>query len=439
MRIAWTGPVGDGGGVPGMGLLMLRELVRQGVEVDLYLVETGDGVPESIKPTPGLRVIVLRSGWRWDRWYSRTQPRALFTGLAVRSLGGVLLSVRLVIEHRRNPYDAVYQLSQTELFLLGRLRRFAPPIIVHPCTHAAGELRWHRAEEAYALKSERRSVHMLMRALLKLRSRLQPEELARADLVVGLSERFNELVHQDYGVPREKLRVLRTPVDLERFSPDGSEARAEPRTLLFISRISTRKGVAEVVELSHRLDDLAGSSRLLVIGGCTQWSDYRAHLADLNPRTAEYVGGVATAELRALLRSAAMLLVPSRYEPGSIVTAEALACGLPVVLSDEVGNGEILAGPHARVHRAGDVDSLETAVRSLLHAVEEDEPALRASARANAEEHFAVSTVISQLIEMTSAAAPGAAALPPAPAAPHSRDRPEARVNGRDALSRRWA
>ena len=435
MRIAWTGPVGEGGGVPGMGTLMLRELLRQGVQVDLYLVETDKPAP--IERQPGLRVIPLRSGWEWGRWYSRTKPRALFSGLAVRSLGSVLLSLRLLIEHRRNPYDAVYQLSQTELFLLGRAGRFAPPIVVHPCTHAAGELRWHRAEQAYALRSERRSIHMIMRALMMLRSRLQPKELARADLVLGLSERFNELVHEDYGVPREKLRVLRTPVDLARFSPDGDGAKAEPATLLFISRISTRKGVAEVVELSHRLDDLAGSARLLVIGGCTQWSDYRAHLSDLNPSVAEYVGGLPTEDLPALLRSGGLLLVPSLYEPGSIVTAEALACGLPVVLSDEIGNGEVVAGPHVRVHAAGDVEGLEAAVRSMLAAIEHDEPALRAAARHNAEADFAVSTVISQLIEMISAVAPGAAMPPIAPPARRPLDRNEARVDGDDALARR--
>jgi hypothetical protein len=116
--------------------------------------------------------------------------------------------------------------------LLGRVGRLAPLIVVHPCTHAAGELRWHRAERAYALRAERRGPHFLMRALMTLRTRLQPRELARASLVLGLSERFNALVHQDYGVPRERLRVVRTPVDLARFSPDGPEPKAAPRTLL---------------------------------------------------------------------------------------------------------------------------------------------------------------------------------------------------------------
>lgn len=410
MRIAWSGPVGDGGGVPGMGKLMLEELVRQGVEVDLYLPLLGSK-PPALQRSPRLRIIARRSRWQWGRWYSRTKPGALISGLAARSLTNVLLTIRLLIEHRRRRYDAVYQLSQTELLLLGRLRRWAPPIVVHPCVHAAGELRWHRHEGAYALQAERRSVHLLMRGVLKLRSRLQPNELARADLVLGLSERFNDLLHQDYGVPRFKLRVVRTPVDIERFSPNGPERRDSPRTVLFISRISVRKGVPAVISLSHRLNDLAGSVRLLVVGGSTLWSDYVRHLDDLNPAIAQYVGAVSTDELPPLMRSATMLIVPSQYEPGSIATAEALACGLPVVLSDEVGAGEVVDGPHVRFHRPGDAAALEDAVRSLLAATEDDEQALRRSARANAELSFSPQVVIAELIAALGSVVPGASAV----------------------------
>ncbi len=415
MRIAWTGPVGTGGGVPGMGTLILEEMLAQGVEVDLYLPLVG-AEPPPIKPSPRLRILEHRSRWRWNRWYSRSQAGQMVTSLAARTLCNVLLSIKLLREHRRRPYDAVYQLSTTELFLLGRARRHAPPIVVHPCTHAAGELRWHRAEQDYALQVESRAVHSAMRAMLALRSWLQPKELARADLVLGLSDRFNQLVHEDYGVPASKLHVVRTPVDLERFTEGGPEIKSEPRTMLFISRISTRKGVEEIIELSHRLSDLTGSVRILVIGGPTQWSDYRRHLARLNPAVAEYIGGVPSEALPALLRSATMLLVPSRYEPGSIATVEALACGLPVVLSDEVGAGEAVAGPHVRFHRAGDCDGLEAAVRSLLEAAEADGAALRASARENAVAAFAPPTVVSDLIRrIASVAGAGAYVLDPEP------------------------
>ncbi|MGO9959529.1 MAG: glycosyltransferase family 4 protein [Solirubrobacteraceae bacterium] len=427
MRIAWTGPIGEGGGVPGMGLLMLRELLRQGVEVDVYTPRYSfDVLP--IGPTPGLRIFERRSGWKWGRWYSATKGTALISGSLSRSWSFLDLNLKLLNEHRRNPYDAVYQLSTTELFLLGRLRRLGPPIVVHPCTHHAGELRWHREEEAYALGSERRSVHMAMRAYLKLRSRLQPGELARADVVLGLSQRFNQLLHDDYGVAQEKLAVVRTPVDLERFTPVGPAPETPRRTLLFISRISTRKGVEEIIQLSHRLADLSDSVELLVIGGATQWSDYRKHLSRLNPAVAQYIGGIENEDLPALLRSATMLLVPSRYEPGSIATAEALACGLPVVLSDEVGAGEVVRGPHVRFHRAGDIDDLEAAVRSLLAEVEHDDGTIRAAARANAEEQFAPDAVVAQLVESLSlssrkdvrAAGADAVALQPAVPLPTS-------------------
>src|ERR1700722_1976214 len=165
MRIAWTGPIGKGGGVPGMGLLMLRELLRQGVEVDLY-THRHDFEDSAIEPTPGLRIIERRARWSWDRWYSRTSLTAMFSGTASRSLSYLILDLKLIREHRRRPYDAVYQLSTTELFLLGRMRRVAPPIVVHPCTHAAGELRWHRAEEEYARRVEGRGAHGLARAWL---------------------------------------------------------------------------------------------------------------------------------------------------------------------------------------------------------------------------------------------------------------------------------
>jgi len=259
---------------------------------------------------------------------------------------------------------------------------------------------------------------MLMRAWLGLRSRLQPKELARADLVLGLSERFNEHLTEDYGVPTERLAVVRTPVDLERFTPDGHTEPFEKRTLLFISRISARKGVEEVIDLSYRLADLSDSVRLLVIGGATQWSDYTPHLTRLNPSLAEYCGGVPSEQLPPMMRSAAMLLVPSRYEPGSIATAEALACGLPVVLSDEVGNAEAVAGPHARIHRARDMDDLEAAVRSLLAAEANDEADLRSAARANAEAEFSAHLVVARLIGLIAAlAGHGVHAEMPIPAA----------------------
>src|SRR5262249_10216998 len=101
MRIAFTGgPIESGGGVPGMGRLRLEELLRQGVEVDLYRAADAASSPAPIDPQPGLRVIVRRSSWNWGRWYSKTKTLALFTGLIARAMTAASLNVRLLVEHR---------------------------------------------------------------------------------------------------------------------------------------------------------------------------------------------------------------------------------------------------------------------------------------------------------------------------------------------------
>jgi hypothetical protein len=55
------------------------------------------------------------------------------------------------------------------------------------------------------------------------------------------------------------------------------------------------------------------------------------------------------------------------------------------------------------------VDGLEAAVRSLLRDLRDDGQALREAARADAEAHFAVRTVVGQLIDIISSVAPGPA------------------------------
>jgi glycosyltransferase involved in cell wall biosynthesis len=121
-----------------------------------------------------------------------------------------------------------------------------------------------------------------------------------------------------------------------------------------------------VVGLSQRLADLAGRVRIRVVGGPTLWSDYRCLLEDLDPRVAVYTGGVPPEGLPEVYRSAHGLIQPSHYEPFGLTVAEALATGLPVVVSDEVGAGEGVDPRCCRIFPAGDLSAFEAAVRKLV-------------------------------------------------------------------------
>ncbi len=55
MRIAWLGPVGEGGGVPGMGAILLEEVLRQGVIVDYYC--SFEEIPDALRQYDNLTIV----------------------------------------------------------------------------------------------------------------------------------------------------------------------------------------------------------------------------------------------------------------------------------------------------------------------------------------------------------------------------------------------
>jgi len=400
MRIAWLGEVAENGGVGGIGTLLLDGILNQGIQVDYYC--TFQEPPASLRSHDNLKVIYLPSGWEWNRWYNRNPFIAFLSGTIARTRTYAQLCDRVIENYANQPYDCIFQLSQTELFKLGRNLHRLPPIIVYPCVHAAGELRWHRIESAYALQSEKFWMHYITRLILTYRSWLQKRELRKPTLILGMSQRFNQLLSQDYDVDPQRQGVLYHPIrQQDEAAAQTADAKAQDRSvirLLFVARISVRKGLQYITELSHRLDDLAGQVQIEVVGDRTQWSDYRAHLKDLNPNTARYLGGKNNRDVMALYDDADILLLPSLYEPGGIVVGEALSHGLCVVTSDAVGSAEVLDSDCHREFPAGNMDRFEQQVRQLITDLKTRRQELRETARNQCQHYFTPPKIASDLV-----------------------------------------
>jgi glycosyltransferase involved in cell wall biosynthesis len=400
MRIAWIGPTpGEYGGAPYVGTQLLRELSQAGFEVDCFIAAPLDEVPQPLVGRPGLSFVCAESGWQWDRWYSRGPMRAFFSGNLTRAAMQFRLANLIFKRHREHPYDVLYQFSQVELFPLRRRRRQLPPIVVHPETHAAGELLWHRREAHLSRRCESRAKRTIVRLMLRARAAMQRRDLALATRVIAPSRRFAEHLARDYEIPADRLGVVPNPIDLWRFPLRDTVPADGPVRLLFVSRMSARKGVEMVVELSHRLADLAGRVRIEAVGGPTTWSDYQPLLGELNRDTAVFLGGLPPVQLSELYRAAHALLQPSLYEPFAITVGEALASGLPVVASDEVGAVDGVDPDVCAVFRAGDMDAFEAAVRAEVERLERGLPIERVRlARAEAERLFAPAQVAAALV-----------------------------------------
>jgi glycosyltransferase involved in cell wall biosynthesis len=386
MKIAWIGS-----GVSGLGTFLLEGLLRQGLQVDYYC--SLEDIPEKLKNTDDLTFVTTPRQWEWDKWYSRNSFLAFLSGTVSRTKAYNRLCDKLIENHAKAPYDCVFQFSQTELFKLAKNLDKLPPIVIYPCSHAAGELYWHRRESIYALQSENFLVHYITRIYYTYRVWVQKRQADKPALIIGPSWRFNKLMAADYNILPERQAVIYHPTKMQdqatARSVDEASAHRTMTNLLFISRISFRKGLEYIVELSHRLDNLSGQIQIDVIGGYTQWSDYRGHLKELNPNTARYRGELPHPEMMATYDSADILLVPSLYEPGPIVVSEALSRGLCIIASDAVGAGEIVEGDCFRSFQSENMDEFERQVRQLivdLNTTRRQE--LRQSAREQARKHF---------------------------------------------------
>jgi glycosyltransferase involved in cell wall biosynthesis len=406
LRIAWTGsavvPEAEDTASAALGRELLVQALERGVEVDLYHPGSRARIPEFLRRNPNLAIIGQPVKFEWDRWYSRVPVAAFVSGSAARILTQVKLARQLIANHRRRHYHAIFQFSQLELLALGWARGALPPIVIHPCTTSARELYWHRKESRYALESESRLQHYLVRTLLRIRTQVQRHELQKPRLIVGPSETFNRLLCEDYGVEVGRTRVLRHPVDVSRFGGvERHPVNTGPVVLLYVARFSARKGLELVTALSHRLADLTGEVEIKLLGGGSLWSDYSAHLEELNPDVAKYIGGLPASEMPSIYATADAVLVPSHYEPGSLVVGEALSAGLPIVASDQVGPVEVVDGRVCRVFPAGDLDALEREVRTIVADLRADRKgAMEAMARQEAARHFASEKIGLELIRL---------------------------------------
>jgi len=389
IRVAYVGPTPreGAGGTKGCAWLVLEELARSGVRLDLFLSVTDRREIAGLEMLRGAKVIPVGSVWRWNRWYSKSHLMAMVTGLGATALGRRRLVSLLAEQHKLAPYDAMYQFSTIEVFGRRRDRQKLPSMVLHPSVHAAGELHWMWTERELSRRCEGWLRPRLVMGWLLVRSRRQRRDIAEASVVLALSDAFGRHLVQDYGVDPTRIRIAPNPIDLESFSPRHAGIPEESSLrVAVVGRISVRKGLELVVELSHRMRDLAGLVHFEIVGDPSLWSDYSRLLDDLDPTMATIHGHISYDDMKEWIPTCDLLIQPAKYEPFGLTVGEAVASGIPVVVTSEVGAGEQLSEACSITVPPCDVEALEEAVREMVARLKSParEP-MKAAARSEAE------------------------------------------------------
>lgn len=146
---------------------------------------------------------------------------------------------------------------------------------------------------------------------------LYAQTLPYTELYLANSELVARRINLYWGIPRDNVRVLYPPVDVD------SYRTAEKDDFYFtFSRLYPQKRIAEIIEAFN------GTERRLIVGGDGPDRDRLEALAD---DTIEFIGFMSEAEKRDYLSRARALIFNAQNEDFGLVPIEAFASGTPVL------------------------------------------------------------------------------------------------------------
>lgn len=221
--------------------------------------------------------------------------------------------------------------------------------------------------------------------------------LSRFDAFLAIGQ-ANRDFYLQYGINPERIFVGNYFIDNQRFReqlrqiPDARFAirsgwgiPEESVCFVYVGKLEPKKRIMDLLRAVDRARQINSSIHLLVVGDGQLMPEARRMVEDLGlPVT--FAGFLNQREITRAYLAADCLVLPSDFgETWGLVVNEAMACGLPALVSDQVGCWPDLVkeGRTGSVFQCGDVDALAGKLLELSC-----DPARLAGMGAQASEHI---------------------------------------------------
>ena len=210
-----------------------------------------------------------------------------------------------------------------------------------------------------------RRLYPLLKPLIRLIWR-------RAGVVTAISRKHRDLALETS--PDRRMVLIPNGIDLLSFSPNGGAAdrMAKRITILCVGRLIERKGqgylLAAFAQVLDRQPHRRGRIALMLVGTGDGEKQLRDRAVQLGIEDHVYFRGFLPREaMPAVYRECDIFVLPSFNEGMSMALLEAMASGLPVIVSDTGGTDELVCDQESGlIVPWGDLDRLAGSLERLL-------------------------------------------------------------------------
>jgi UDP-glucose:(heptosyl)LPS alpha-1,3-glucosyltransferase len=216
----------------------------------------------------------------------------------------------------------------------------------------------------------------------------------RVKKIIAVSEEVKKDILANYPVSPNQIAVLYNGVDAQRFHParrqkfkNGVRERwgipLDAAVVLFVGSGFRRKGLDRLITLWTQ--PRFAALYLLVVGHDARLARYKAWAESAAPNRIIFTG--RQDEIENFYSAADIVALPALQEAFGNVVLEALASGLPVLVSSNVGSSNLLVGQLSQgiVEQPEDPECLASRLLELLERAKD--PNLNREARAIGEAH----------------------------------------------------
>ncbi|SFM70168.1 glycosyltransferase [Nitrosomonas communis] len=342
-----------GGGAQQRALTLANGFAERGHVVDLVVIADDNA---GIALYPGVRVVVLKQGWRhlFERLNRHINLRGLFTACAMPALACYLRD-----EHPDVLLSGASHVNLVAIFAL-RFSKMHIPLVLRASNYPSGNIHWWPPFE--------QAIHRLLRWTLGV---VYPW----ADHIIAVSQGVAREVQRLTGLPDNRVTTIYNPV----VGPYIARRAAEPVNhvwvadrsvplIIAVGRLTMQKDYPTLIRAFARVRAVR-AAHLVILGEGRQRHKLEKFVHELRLDTDVALLGHVDNPL-AWMSKAAVLVLSSAWEGLPGVLIEALACGCPVVSTDcpsgphEILEGGII-GPLVPVH---DDRALAAAILKLLAA-----------------------------------------------------------------------